>query len=50
MPQFDPNLKYDSEFYKLFLSNQQLLEEIENQAIDKNEMMDQILRIQEFYD
>lgn len=50
MPQFDSNLKYDSEFYKLFMSNQQLLEEIENHAIDKNEMMDQILRIQEFYD
>ncbi len=50
IPQFNPCLKYDSEFYKLFMINQQLLEEIENHAIDKNEMMDQILRIEEFYD
>ena len=39
MPEYDPNLQYDSEFYNLFIQNQNLLEKIEQVAEKRNYMI-----------
>lgn len=50
MPVYDPSLQYDSEFYNLFIQNQNLLEKIEEVADQRNYRIHKIYRIQEYYD
>ena len=50
MPEYDPTKQYDSEFYNLFIQNQNLLEQVEIAAEDRNDMLSKIYRIQDFYD
>lgn len=38
MPEFDASKQYDSEFYNLFIQNQSLLEQVEYEAMEKNEI------------
>lgn len=50
MPVYDPSKQYDSEFYNLFIMNQNLLEQVEIAAEDRNDQLSKIYRIQDFYD
>ena len=38
MPEFEPGKQYDSEFYNLFIQNQNLLEQVELEAKDRNDV------------
>ena len=50
MPKYDPSKRYDSEFYNLFIQNQNLLEQVEIAAEERSELITKIYRIQDFYD
>ena len=50
MPKYDPSKQYDNEFYNLFIQNQNLLEQVEIAAEDRNDIISKIYRIQDFYD
>jgi len=39
MPEYDPKKSYDAEFYNLFIWNQQLLEQVEKEAYERNEII-----------
>ena len=36
MPKYDPSVSYDSEFYNLFIQNQNLMERLEQEAVERN--------------
>jgi hypothetical protein len=44
-PDYDPNKQYDCEFYNLFIQNQNLLEQVEIAAEDRNDILTKIYRI-----
>jgi hypothetical protein len=50
MPEYDPSKSYDAEFYNLFIWNQQLLEQVEKEAQERNDLIQSIYRISDFYD
>ena len=50
MPDYDFRKNYDTEFYNLFIQNQHLLEQVENEASERNDILTQIYRITDFYD
>ena len=50
MPDYDSTKHYDTEFYNLFIQNQNLLEQVENEANERNDTLMQIYRISDFYD
>ena len=50
LPKYDPKKSYDSEFYNLFIQNQNLLEQVEIAAEDRTDTLQKIFRIQDFYD
>lgn len=36
MPKYDPTVSYDAEFYNLFIQNQNLMERLETEAVERN--------------
>lgn len=50
MPKYNKKLSYDTEFYNLFIKNQNLLEQVEIEAKERNDTLMQIFRIQDYYD
>ena len=50
MPAYDPNIKYDTEFYNMFIENQNLLEQVEREAEERNDMLMKGYRIKDYYD
>jgi len=39
MPKYDSSLSYDTEFYNLFIQNQNLLEKVEIEAKERNDTL-----------
>ena len=49
MPDYDPNIQYDAEFYNMFTENQNLLEQVEREAEIRNNMLMKSYRIKDYY-
>lgn len=45
MPEYDPSKSYEGEFFKMHMKNAQMLEELDQIAGDKNELLMKICRI-----
>ena len=50
MPAYDPNKSYESEYFKLFMENQRILEKLDRVAADKTDTEIKILKISDYYD
>lgn len=50
LPTYDKNVDYHSEFYNIFCKNQSLMQQLEQEASDRNHLLIQIMKINEFYD
>lgn len=50
LPDYDRTKDYHTEFYNIFCQNQSLMQRVEMEARDRNDIMMQIMKINEFYD
>ena len=50
LPPYDPNVSYLDSYWQVFFKNEKLMDEIDRRSLERDELLEKIVSIKNYYD